>query len=113
MDKNKIRLLAKLTGKNRTISKEIGSFVLDLNRKDLKIFLSNYRNSLQKNRAYATSASKLSAESSKKLAEIFKGKQLITAVDSSVGAGIMIKQDDSVVDFTFKKYINDTIEMLK
>lgn len=114
MKKNNLKHLAILLAKEKTISKRNYDFVLkSLNRKGVKLFLYFYKNELQKKRAYITSASGLSIESMKNIRNIFKDKEIISNTDSSVGAGIRIQQGDSIIDYTFKRYINNAIELLK
>ena len=68
---------------------------------------------MQKERAYVTSASGLSIESMQNLKELFRGKEIISEIDENVGAGIRVRQKDIIIDYTFKRYIDDTIEQLK
>jgi len=114
MKKNNLKHLAELTAKEKTISKKTGDFILkSLNRKNVKIFLHFYRNELQKKRTYVTTASVLSSESLKSLKNLFKEKIIVSNIDSNVGAGIKVRQEDIIIDYTFKRYIDDTIELLK
>ena len=114
MKKNNLKRLAELLAKEDTISKKAGDFILkSLNRKNVKIFLHFYENELEKKRAYVTSASKLSIESLNSLKELFKYKEIISNIDNAVGAGIKVRQADIIIDYTFKRYIDDTIELLK
>ena len=114
MKKNSLKHLAIMLSREKTVSKATYDFILkSLSRKNLKTFLYFYRDSLQKKRAYVTTASGLSIKSLNNLKILFKGKEIITNTDDSIGAGIRIQQGDSIIDYTFKRYINDTIEQLK
>jgi F0F1-type ATP synthase delta subunit len=55
----------------------------------------------------------LSTESLKSLKNIYKDKELIIEIDPTLGAGIKIREKDMITDFTFKKYIDQTIDSLK
>ena len=114
MKKNNLKNLAILIAKEKAVSKKSCDFILEsLNRRNVKILLHFYRNEWQKKCAYVTTASGLSIESLNSLKNLFRGKEIISNTDSAVGAGIKIQQGDSIIDYTFKRYINDTIELLK
>lgn len=110
---SKLKKLAALVAREDLISKETEKFILSLNRGNLKTFLMYYKLELLKNSAKVTTASALSSNEFKELKGIFKGKRLVAKVDDTLGAGIKIEHMDTVIDFTFKKYINDTIENLR
>lgn len=113
MKKDKLKELAKSIAQEKSISREVEKFLLSLSRANLKFFARQYREELKRNSTYITSASQLNADSVKELEGIFKNKRLIADIDESLGAGIRIEDNDNIIDFTFKKYINDTIDMLK
>lgn len=113
-NKQKIKRIAQIAAESKTIPEDIGQFVLKcLNKQELKTFLHYYKWSLEKKRVYVTSASELSLDNLSQIKSHYKGKEVITMVDKNLGAGIKLQNDDLVVDFTFKKYITDTIEKLK
>ena len=110
----KIRKLALIAAESKNIPADIEQFVLKyLGKQDLKTFLAFYKNALNKRRVYVSSADKLSTDNLKMLKDIYNAKDIIELSDQSLGAGLKLVNDDMVVDFTFKKYINDTIEKLK
>lgn len=114
INKQKIRKLAHIAADTKTIPADIQEFVLKyLGKQELKTFLAFYKNALNKKRIYVSSSDNLSADSLKMLKDIYTGKEIVELHDESLGAGLKIVNDDMVVDFTFKKYINDTIEKLK
>lgn len=114
INKQKIRKLAQMAASEKVIPADIEKFVLEyLGKQDLKTFLTFYKNALQKKRVFVSAASEISKDSLKALRDQYKGKEVIELTDSTLGAGIKIVEDDMVVDFTFKKYINDTVEKLK
>lgn len=96
------------------ISNVTSKFILNkLSNKDLKTFTRYLRSELEKQRVYVTTSSQLTAMTKKTLVSAYKGKEIIEITDSTVGAGIKIQESDSIIDFTFKRYINDTINKLK
>lgn len=113
-NKQKLKKLALLAANGNKIPTDIEQFVLTcLNKQDLKTFLHYYKASLSKKRIYVTSAKEVSSENIKNIQKLYSDKEIIVTLDENLGAGIKLQQDDLVVDFTFKKYINDTIEKLK
>lgn len=110
----KIKKLAQIASVEKTMPKDIEEYVLKVMTKhELKEFLRFYKGALQKRRVFVESSSELSHESLQSIHSLFKNKDIITSVDANLGAGIKIINDDIIIDFTFKKYINDTIEKLK
>lgn len=113
-NKQKIKRLAIIAAKSSTIPRDIEEYVLTCFKKqELKEFLHYYKDALSKNRVFVTSSLDLSEENKTLLKSIFKEKELITLKEEDLGAGIKIRQNDTIIDYTFKKYINDTIEKLK
>jgi len=114
INKQKIRKLAYIAAQEDVIPKDIEQYVLNyLGKQELKAFLSFYKNALNKKRVYVSTSSGISKESLKALKDQYKVKEIIEITDETLGAGIKLREDDMIVDFTFKKYINDTIEKLK
>lgn len=110
----KLKKLARIAAASKTVPADIEEFVLTcLNKMELKTFLNFYKNALAKERVYITSSQKVSDESMSQLKKMYADKEIVTVIDEELGAGIKLQHDDLVVDFTFKKYINDTIEKLK
>jgi len=110
----KIKKLAIEAAKSDKIPADIGEFVLNyLGKQELKVFLRFYKNELDKKRIYVSSPSALSSASMTSLKNIYKQKDIIVDIDPTLGAGLKIQQNDTIVDFTFKKYINETIDELK
>ncbi len=113
MQKKDIKNLAKKLATGESLKNPVTDFILKFNRRDLKVFLSNYKLALKKNTVYVTSASEISNLNFKELEGVYKNKRIIKKSDLSLGAGIKIEDNDNIIDFTFKKYINDTILQLK
>jgi len=114
INNQKIKKLATIAASSNIIPEDIKSYVLTiLGKQELKSFLSYYKRELDKRRVYVTTTEEISSEMMKELKSIFKHKEIMTSIDPSVGGGLKLTEDDMIVDFTFKKYINDTIERLK
>ena len=112
MKKDRIKKIAKLVAENGKVSKEIANFILKLKRSELKIFVKFYNLELKKTTVYIESASALSKIDTDDIKNIFKGKRIIQSVDKSLGAGIKVTDGDNIIDFSLKKYINDTVDLL-
>ncbi len=110
----KLKNLAEIAAKNDRIPNDISNYIFTfLSKQELKIFLGFYKNALDKKRVYITTSGNLSTESLKSLKNIYKDKELIIEIDPTLGAGIKIREKDMITDFTFKKYIDQTIDSLK
>lgn len=110
----KIKQLAILASQSNTIPEDISLYVINyLSKQDLKLFMRFYKNELDKKRIYVYSQEKLTDNNMKLLKNMYEKKDIILVVDHTLGAGLKIRQNDTIVDFTFKKYINDTIDTLK
>lgn len=112
--KQKNKKLAQIAAENDTIPADIEKFVLEvLTKQELKDFLRNYKRALDKKRVYVTTSTEITKAEIANLLPQYKTRELILTTDNTLGGGIRVKQDDTVTDFTFKKYIEDTIEKLK
>lgn len=113
-NKQKLKKLAQIAAASKVIPSDIEEFVLKcLNKQELKTFLHYFKSELSKQRVYVASATPISSEIASQIKKMYADKELINHIDEDLGAGIRLQHDDLVVDFTFKKYINDTIEKLK
>lgn len=114
LTKQKIKKIAEIAAQSNIIPDDIRTYVLEiLTKQELKDFLRNYRNALDKKRVYITTSTDVSQKEILDLLPNLKGKELILSQDASLGGGIKIRQTDTITDYTFKKYIDDTIEKLK
>jgi len=114
MSKQKIKKLAIIASYEETIPQDIQEFVLtQFSKKELKMFMSFYKAAIERKSVYVSTPSDLSADTLKMLREVFKNKEVITVLDKTLGAGIKVRQNDMIIDFTIKSFINDTINKLK
>lgn len=96
------------------IDAKTSSFLLTkLNKTQLKIFLTYYKKALAKKSVIVTTADTISLEVQNSLKKQFDDKMIILNTDPKVGGGIKMQLDDTIIDFTVKKYINDTIDQLE
>jgi F0F1-type ATP synthase delta subunit len=110
MNTEKLKKLAEISAKEKTIPEDIRRFLLtQLNKNDLKIFLRHYKNVLRNKRVYVTSSDNLSKDQQTNLKKSYPEKDLIFTTDSTIGAGIKIQDNDTIFDLTFKKHITDMI----
>ncbi len=106
----------------RTLAYSIAQFGLDkkttdfvmqkLNKRQLKSFVMYYKKALAKQTIGVTSASELTSAQKEDLKQLYSNMKLNIEINPDLGAGIKIRHDDTIIDFTFKKYINDTIATL-
>jgi F0F1-type ATP synthase delta subunit len=110
----RLKKLAEIAVQNDKIPEDISEYVLQyLSKKELKEFLYFYKAALEKKRVHVFSSVELSKEELLKLKEVYKGKDILTVIDNTLGGGLKIRENDMTIDFTFKNYINETIEKLK
>lgn len=114
IQKAKIKKLAQLAANNKSIPKDIEEFVLTiLSKQELKDFLSYYKFELDNKRLYVTAAKELSTHEKTLLESLFNNKELVIDIDNSLGAGLLLKNNDIVIDFSFRGFIDETITKLK
>lgn len=114
INKQKIKKLALIAAENSKVPKDIEKFVLTkMSKQELKDFLRFLRIELDKRRVYVMSSEKLLPDNITIIKRLFGDKEIIETIDKSVGAGLKIRNNDLVIDFTFKNFINDTIEKIK
>ncbi len=114
MTKQKIKKLAQLAAEDDTIPQDIEKYVLEvLSKQELKVFLGSYKSALDKKRVHASTSTEITKSDFLNIFPEFKNKELMLTIDETLGGGIKIKQDDTIIDFTFKKYIDETIDKLK
>lgn len=114
LQKQKIKKLALIAAEKEAIPQDIEQYVLEvMTKQELKDFLRYYKSALEKKRVHITTSTLVSNMEMANLKEQFKNKSLIISEDKTLGGGIRIRENDTIIDFTFKKYINDTIEKLK
>lgn len=114
INQQKIKKLATIAADNNEVPKDIYEYALKhMGKQELKDFLKYYKNALDKKRLYVTSPKEITGEQMKIIKELYNDKDIIVTVEKDLGAGLKIKENDTIIDFSFKKYINDTIEKLK
>lgn len=110
----KIKKLAQIAAEKSEVPKDIEKFVLTkMSKKELKDFLRYFRLELDRKRVYIVSSDEISKENMSILKKQYLDKEIIESLDQTIGGGIKIKDNDMVIDFSFKSYINDTIEKIK
>lgn len=114
VNQQKIKKLAEIASEKEAISQDVQEYVLTvLGKQDLKIFLMYFKQMIDKKTVYVKSATEITNQSLQILKNNFDGKKILVEEDKSLGAGVKLKIDDMVVDFTIKNYINETIAQLK
>lgn len=114
LNKQKIRKLASITAESSRVSRDIEEYVLTkMSKQELKDFLKYLKMELDKKRVYVISSEAVSKENLSLIKRKFEGKRIVETLDKSLGGGLKIRDNDLVIDFSFKKFINDTIERIK
>ena len=114
MTKDLIKKLARATIRNWRIDSKVAKYVLSfLNRKELIVYLAALKKVIYENSARVISKEELSINTKKSIKSKFKDRAVFFEQDKALSEGIKIIMDDSVIDFTFKGYVNNTLEQLK
>lgn len=114
MRKKVLKELAISCAEAGKLSEKTVKYILnELTKEELKFFLSQYKTALNKKRVYITASSTLDKAMLNSLKQTYKGLELEVNYDKNLGAGIKIQQDDMIIDFTFKRHLEETIEKLK
>ncbi len=114
INKQKIKKLAQIAAEKPQIPRDVEEFVLTkMSKQELKDFLKYFRLELDKKRVYVVSSDAISKDNLNSLKKQYADKELIESLDQTIGGGIKIKDNDLVIDFSFKTFINDTIEKIK
>lgn len=109
-----IKLLAQSCVNNPKLTGKTISFIFkSLSKRELKFFLNCYRIALNKKRIYITASSQLDKTALRLLKTTYKDYELEFTYNKDIGAGIKVQQNDMIIDYTFKKYVTDTISQLK
>ncbi|OGH16731.1 MAG: hypothetical protein A3C30_00105 [Candidatus Levybacteria bacterium RIFCSPHIGHO2_02_FULL_40_18] len=109
-----IKKLAKITIRNGRIDKRIIKYVLsNLSRKELIVYLAALKKSVYENSVRVISSQKLSDKAKKSIRAKLKDRTVFFEQDKSLGAGLKIILDDSIIDLTFSGYITRVLEQLK
>ncbi len=114
MNASDLKKIAKFTVKAGNIGKEIAEIILsELTRKEL-IFLFRYLGrTMEENTVRVFSQDSIPELLRKTLARKFYPKTVIFDKDSSLGAGIKIKMNDTVINFSVGSYLDELVTSLK
>lgn len=114
MDRKALKRLAQLSIDGKNIRKEIVDYVLkELKTQELKVYLNFLKDELERNKVYVKVANPASYDLQKKLSEMFPKKELVFMEDSSVGGGILIQNNDNIIDATLKGSVKHAIRAVK
>jgi F0F1-type ATP synthase delta subunit len=114
MNKDQIKKLAKITIRNGELDEKVARKVLSLlSRKELIFYLETLKRLAYENSVRVISAQKLSEKEREVIRSKFNTKSVYFERDETLGPGIKIVIDDSIIDLTIKGYINNALEQLK
>jgi hypothetical protein len=115
MDRASLKKLAQLTADEKEVSPKLASFVLDrLSRADLKTYLFYLKSELAKGRVHVrVPGGRLDAAFRAKMQQLFPGKDLSIEADPSIGGGMQVEYDDTIIDVSLKSLIERTFSRIK
>jgi len=101
MKTNYLKELAYQTVVNGMIEKNVEKFVLDkLSKSELKEYLLHLKRSLAKETLIVISATEIDATTKKLLMRQFGKKYVDSQINPKVGAGLVIKNNDDIIDLS-------------
>lgn len=114
MKKSDIKKLAQVSFDKGIVNKNVVDYVMDkLSKADLKLFLFFLTQEIDKNTVSVVSSHELTTQDKKRLENIFEKEVFNYKTDISLGAGIVIKSEDTIIDASIKGAVNQTINQLK
>ncbi|HVT00877.1 MAG TPA: hypothetical protein VHE53_01420 [Patescibacteria group bacterium] len=113
MNKIDIKKLARLTAQSKKVDKKVADFILKMPRRDLALYLSYLKNSLNKTTVYVTSNIAVPTALKKTLIKEFSDKEVLFGIDKSIKDGIKVVNNDTVIDLSMNGYLDKTIGSLK
>lgn len=112
--KQNLTKIARLIVQNGDIDKKTAKELIEnLSRKNLSVFASMLNTFENQNVVKVLSSDALPYEVKKQIASRFDGKKVIFEIDDSVGDGIQLIYNDTIIDLTVNGFIDSTIEKLK
>lgn len=92
------------------ISRKGTEYILKkLKRTDKKVLLQKIKLGIQKNKLTVTTSQILDAKTQNMLKETFRKTKIETIVDPSLGAGMIIQDNDTIYDMSIKGRLEHTI----
>lgn len=114
MNNNMLKRLARITIRNGQVNKKIAKYVLSsLTRKELVTYLASLMKVIYENSVRVLSSQELPIKTKQSIKSKFEDRVVFFEQDTSLGAGIKIIRDDTIIDLTVNGYITSTLEQLK
>ncbi|HVZ11948.1 MAG TPA: hypothetical protein VG965_02870 [Patescibacteria group bacterium] len=108
-----IKKLAKLTALKNEVPKELANYVLEnLTRREQITYLRHLKTIINKRTVLITTSTPLSQNMKREIEKKFYGKDIIYEIDS-IGDGIRIQINDTIIDLSMNSFINQTIDNIK
>lgn len=112
--KNNIKKLAKITAEEGKVNPQVAQFVLTkLPRKSLILYLRYLRSLVKHDSVKISSKTPLNNALKKQLLKHFPKKNVIFITKPSIGDGIKVEINDTIIDLTVKGFINEVMQNLK
>lgn len=112
MDKE-LKQLARLVVEEKVDTKKVESIVAKLADKDLKVFLKFLKQAIARNTVTVASADSITKEVALYFEKKYIGKRIVYSQNEELGAGVVVKIDDDVYDYTVRNYLATTIANLE
>lgn len=114
MKKDLIKKLAKNSFVEDKIHPKIVKYVMqNLSKSDLREYVFFLKKELKSKIVYVKTSQNPTIEQKKEVENMYKNKKIIYEEDKTLGVSMIIKDDDKVIDASFKGLIDRTIDTLK
>lgn len=103
-----IKTLAQIIAVNGLDVKTASTILKTFKRSDQKSLIQKLKIEIQKNKIIVTSAQKIDPKTQKSLMNIFGKQKINTFENTNLGAGLIIQDNDTIYDMSFKGRLNNT-----
>lgn len=111
MNKQLLKQLAQATYTDGIINEKVSEFAIaELSNKDLKRYEFYLKQILKQNTVRITSAIELDNDTKTELEKKIIGKNFFYAVDQKLGGGIVIENNDNILDASVKGMIHQVVK---
>jgi len=114
MDRKDIQLLAENTIEDGQVNEQVALFVLErLKKEDLAYYAHCFKKLVQSNTVTISSVDELDTDIKEKLEKFFENKIIRYENDASLGGGLVIRDNDTVIDASIKGQLRHLISKLQ
>lgn len=106
-------LAIKVAGDNKKVDSKIANFILNsLTKKEMKLFIRKLKKINSEMNVVVKFEGNLSTGVKKDIENMYKGKKVSYEKDKSLGGGIMIIDNDMIVNYNIKDMIGNKINII-